>query len=90
LDIGIAPGLTGVSETMLWSLHNRACEARRPDAILSDPHTIRIHDAINYDFARHFGTPGGSLAARAAAIDRTLRIGCSPTRTAPLSPWARA
>jgi len=76
VDIGtqaIAPGLTGVSETMLWSLHNRACEARRHDAILDDPRTISIHDAITYDFHHNFGTPGGTLAARAAQIDQALR-----------------
>ncbi len=70
----IAPGLAGVSETMLWSLHNRACEARRDDPVLIDPDSITIHSAIQYDFAGHFGEPGGSLAVRAAAIDRTLRL----------------
>jgi O-methyltransferase involved in polyketide biosynthesis len=69
----IAPCLTGVSETMLWSLHNRACEARRHNGVLEGPRTITIHDAISYDFHQHFGTPGGSLAARAAQIDDTLR-----------------
>jgi hypothetical protein len=34
---------------------------------------ILIHDAIDYNFHQHFGTPGGSLAARAAQIDRSLR-----------------
>jgi len=69
----IAPRLSGVSETMLWSLHNRACEARRQDGILDDPGTISIHNAIDYDFHQHFGTPAGSLAARAAQIDHSLR-----------------
>lgn len=69
-----APCLTGVSETMLWSLHNRACEARRHDGILKDPDAIAIHESMDYDFTRHFGTPGGSLAARAAEIDRVLRL----------------
>jgi O-methyltransferase involved in polyketide biosynthesis len=69
----IVPGLTGVSETMLWSLHNRAYEARRRDGVLSDPAAISIHGAIDYDFHHHFGAPGGSLAARAAQIDRVLR-----------------
>jgi O-methyltransferase involved in polyketide biosynthesis len=72
-DTAIAPCLSGVSETMLWSLHNRACEARRHDGILDDPRTISIHDAIGYDFHQNFGTPRGSLAARAAQIDQTLR-----------------
>jgi O-methyltransferase involved in polyketide biosynthesis len=70
----IAPGLAGVPETMLWSLHNRACEALRDDPVLVDPHSVTIHAAMEYDFTRHFGEPGGSLAVRAAAIDRALRL----------------
>jgi O-methyltransferase involved in polyketide biosynthesis len=70
---GIVPDLAGISETMLWSLHNRASETRRPDGVLVDPESVRIRSAINYDFARFFGDPVGSLAARAAEIDRALR-----------------
>jgi O-methyltransferase involved in polyketide biosynthesis len=70
---GIAPNLAEVSETMLWALHNRASEARRRDGVLVDPNSVQIHDAIDYDFAHHFGDPAGSLAARAATIDRALR-----------------
>jgi len=69
----IVPDLAGVSVTMLWSLHNRASEAKRPDGILHDPESIYIQSAIDYDFARHFGDPLGSLAARAVEIDRVLR-----------------
>jgi O-methyltransferase involved in polyketide biosynthesis len=70
---GIVPDLAGVSETMLWSLHNRASEARRPDGALVDPESVHIQSAIDYDFAGHFGVPLGSLAARAVEIDRALR-----------------
>jgi O-methyltransferase involved in polyketide biosynthesis len=70
---GISPDLAGVSETMLWALHNRASEARRPDGVLTDPGSVRIHESIDYDFTGHFGDPLGSLAARAAEIDRALR-----------------
>jgi O-methyltransferase involved in polyketide biosynthesis len=70
---GVVPGITGVSETMLWSLYNRASEAKRNDSILVDPGSMHIQSSINYDFARHFGDPGGLLAARAAEIDRALR-----------------
>jgi O-methyltransferase involved in polyketide biosynthesis len=59
---------------MLWSLHNRASEALRDDAVLVDPHSVTIHAGMQYDFARHFGEPGGSLAVRAAAIDSALRL----------------
>jgi O-methyltransferase involved in polyketide biosynthesis len=70
---GIVPDLAEVSETMLWSLHNRASETMRPDGVLVDPESVRIQSAINYDFARRFGDPAGSLAARAAEIDRALQ-----------------
>jgi O-methyltransferase involved in polyketide biosynthesis len=62
-----------VSETALWALHNRATEAARPDGVLVDPDCMRIHAGIDYDYARQFGPAGGSLAARAAEIDRALR-----------------
>jgi O-methyltransferase involved in polyketide biosynthesis len=65
--------LDGVSETMLWTLYDRACEARRPDGVLVDPDSVHICDAIDYDFTRHFGDPIGSFAARAAEIDQILR-----------------
>ncbi|MBW4092956.1 MAG: class I SAM-dependent methyltransferase [Proteobacteria bacterium] len=57
---------------MLWSLYQRAVESRRSDAVLHDPDGVRIMEALDYDFAGHFGIPGGALAARAATIDRTL------------------
>jgi hypothetical protein len=65
---------------MLWALHNRATEAARTDGVLVDPDSIRIHDAIDYDFSGQFGDPAGSLAARAAGIDGLLRqwILCHP------------
>jgi hypothetical protein len=43
---GIVPDLTGVSVTMLWSLHNRASEAKRPDSILDDPDSIYVQSAM--------------------------------------------
>jgi O-methyltransferase involved in polyketide biosynthesis len=67
-----SPHLSGVPETMLWSLYHRAVESRRSDAVLHDPDGIRIMEALDYDFAAHFGVPGGSLAARAATIDQTI------------------
>jgi O-methyltransferase involved in polyketide biosynthesis len=67
------PDLAGVSETMLWSLYNRASEAQRPDSALFDPESVRIQSGIKYNFAAHFSVPLGSLAARAIEIDRALR-----------------
>ena len=67
-----APELSGVPETMLWSLYHRAVESGRADRVLQDPESVRIMAALDYDFAGHFGRPGGSLAARAASIDAAL------------------
>jgi O-methyltransferase involved in polyketide biosynthesis len=58
---------------MLWTLYDRACEARRSDGVLVDPDSVRICDAIDYDFIGHFGEPVGSFAARAATIDQLLK-----------------
>ena len=69
----LAPDLAEVSETMLWALHNRATEAGRQDGILVDPDSVRIRNELDYDFAGRFGDPAGSLAVRAAEIDRALR-----------------
>jgi len=87
---GIAPELTDVSETMLWALHNRASEARRRDGVLADPDSVRIHDAIDYDFKGRFGDPMGSLAARAAEIDRAVLSWLEHHPTAASCPSARA
>ncbi len=43
------------------------------DGALIDPDSVRIHAALDYDFAANFGEPAGSLAVRAAEIDRVLR-----------------
>ena len=69
----IKPDLDGVPETMLWTLHNRASEAKKPQGLIQDPEAIRIYEAIDYPFDRHFGTADGSHAVRAADIDSLLR-----------------
>jgi O-methyltransferase involved in polyketide biosynthesis len=69
----IAPGLSGISNTMLWALHHRATEALRPNTLLHDPGSVRIYRSIDYDFQRHFGASNGVLAVRAVGIDRVLR-----------------
>jgi O-methyltransferase involved in polyketide biosynthesis len=70
--------LTGVPETMLWTLHNRANEARRRDAFLVDPDCVRIYESIDYDYVRSFGKPDGSHPMRSRLFDAALR------------PWLRA
>lgn len=68
----LPPNLTGVPETMLWTLHNRASEAKRPDRILSDPHAVQIYDSLEYDFTKTFGRPDGSHAVRSKLFDQEL------------------
>jgi len=60
--------LTGVPETLLWNLHHRALEARRPDTVLADPKAVELADAIEYPFDRFGSSPllaeGQALRAR--------------------------
>jgi O-methyltransferase involved in polyketide biosynthesis len=64
--------LTGVPETMLWTLHNRACEARRRDTFLVDPDCVRIYESIDYDYRRSFGSPDGSHPMRSRLFDEAV------------------
>jgi O-methyltransferase involved in polyketide biosynthesis len=68
----VVSNLDGVSETMLWTLYDRACESARTDGVLIDHESARICEAIDYDFAGRFGNPDGSFAARAAKIDHLI------------------
>lgn len=67
------PALTGIPETMLWTLYARAEETRSGSRRLDDPEAVRIRDAIPYDFAGRFGPPNPLFALRAALIDGALR-----------------
>jgi len=70
--------LTGIPETMLWTLHNRAGESIRSDAFFRDEHAERIYRSIDYDYERSFGTSDSSHAVRSMMFDEALR------------PWMRA
>lgn len=65
----LTPNLTGVPETMLWTLHNRANEAKRPDTYLKDPDCVRIYASINYDYVGNFGKPDDSHPMRSRLFD---------------------
>jgi O-methyltransferase involved in polyketide biosynthesis len=67
------PELTGVQETMLWTLYERASEAIRPEGLIHDPECVRIYRSIDYDFPNHFGKPRGLSPARAVTIDAIVR-----------------
>ena len=49
--------LEGVPETLLWTLYQRALEARRPDTVLRDPMAVDLVDRIDYPFEERFGGP---------------------------------
>lgn len=65
--------LTGVPETMLWTLHSRASEALREGGVLDDAKAIAIYRAIDYDYRRSFGPAEPSMALRARCFDDSLR-----------------
>jgi O-methyltransferase involved in polyketide biosynthesis len=71
---GVEPvQLTGVPETLLWTLHNRASEAIRPDGILRDEACLRIYRRIDYPYERSFGPAEPSHAVRSVAFDAAIR-----------------
>jgi O-methyltransferase involved in polyketide biosynthesis len=63
----IDPALEGVPETLLWTLYHRALEARRPDAVLSDPVAGDLVDRIDYPFC---GALRRGVARRVAGAAR--------------------
>ena len=65
--------LSDVPETMLWTLHNRASEAARPDGVIRDETALRIYRSLDYDFTRSFGPADPSHGVRSAAFDAELR-----------------
>ncbi|MEM1437262.1 MAG: class I SAM-dependent methyltransferase [Pseudomonadota bacterium] len=65
--------LSGVPETMLWPLWNRAAEARRSDRLIDDPRSIELVDAIDYDFKANFGSPNRGHGIRSRRADDLLR-----------------
>ncbi|THF58626.1 class I SAM-dependent methyltransferase [Pseudothauera rhizosphaerae] len=57
---------------MLWTLHNRASESLRPDAMLRDPEAERIYRAIPYDYRQSFGPADSSHAVRSLMFDEAV------------------
>jgi O-methyltransferase involved in polyketide biosynthesis len=64
--------LEGVSATTLWTLRNRASEAKRSDGVIRDPWAVTLLDAIDYDYGK-FGRPSQVHALRALAFDAATR-----------------
>ncbi len=77
--------LDDVPETLLWTLHQRATEAARPDAVIRDPVAVDLVARIDFPFAERFGTGGLGQwqALRARAFDGEVRrfLAASPGAT---------
>lgn len=75
-DGRVRPELTGVSETLLWTLYYRAQEAARPDGVIRDPLAVELVERVDYPFAERLGR-GGARAQwqglRAATFDARVR-----------------
>ena len=69
----LSPQLCDIPETMLWALHERATEAKRPEGVLRDSRCIEIYDSLDYDFFGRFGQPTRRAAVRAMRVDHELR-----------------
>ncbi|PAT40149.1 class I SAM-dependent methyltransferase [Vandammella animalimorsus] len=69
----IPPGLRDVPETTLWTLHNRASEAARPDGCIRDPKCLEIYRALDYDYERRFGPAEASHGVRSQLFDERMR-----------------
>ncbi|MFE6862146.1 class I SAM-dependent methyltransferase [Nocardia sp. NPDC057668] len=65
--------LEGVAETALFTLWFRGSEASRPDAIITDPHAVRLLEDLDYPFRRKFGDPNQIYAIRALTFDGVVR-----------------
>ncbi len=48
----LKPNLSGVPETSLIPLYNRAMESRRPDAIIKDEKAVELVAKMDFDFSR--------------------------------------
>ena len=68
-----AIALSGVPETMLWPLWNRAMEHRRKDRLIDDPLAAELVARIDYDFARRFGKASVFHPIRARICDDLIR-----------------
>jgi O-methyltransferase involved in polyketide biosynthesis len=73
--MSVAVELSGVPETLLWTLYHRAQEARRPDAVLQDPLAVELVDRIDYPFSRFGATEWRARwqALRALRFDIEVR-----------------
>lgn len=68
-DYKIKPNLNRIPETALWTLYNRASEAKRNDSIIKDTMAIEVLNKIDFAYKLNFGKPEPSHAIRSAIFD---------------------
>ena len=68
-----AVSLSGVPETMLFPLWNRAGEQVRAEPLIDDPISARLVKQIDYDFKASFGKPNVGHAIRSRVIDDAIK-----------------
>lgn len=76
--------ISGVPETLLWTLHNRANEAKRPNGFIKDDLAVELYEKIEYDYERSFGKPDGSHAWRSKAFDAEVNKWLSANPAGPV------
>jgi len=72
----IALDLSGVPETLLWTLYYRAQEAARPDGVLQDALAVELVRRIDYPFADRLGAGKGRAqwqGLRSRVFDERVR-----------------
>ncbi len=80
--------LTGIPETMLWTLHNRAEEARRPDGFLHDPDCVRIYESNSRPGSRRSFSAATKAACGGCASTCRRLSPCASASCRPLSAGA--
>jgi len=65
--------ISGVPETMLWTVHNRANEAIKKDGLLKDDLCVKIYQSIEYDYEKSFGKANSSHGFRSKVFDDYLK-----------------
>lgn len=76
--------LSGVPETALWTLWNRAMDMPRADRLVDDPLAVELVERIDYDFRGHFGRPSVFHPIRARVGDDLVRDYLSRTLDEPV------
>ncbi|MEC3956250.1 class I SAM-dependent methyltransferase [Nocardia sp. CDC153] len=71
-EIPVHAQLSGVPETALWTLRNRAEEALRADSGFADAEAVRLYRRLGGEDFERFGPPSQVHALRAQVIDTVI------------------